>query len=77
MSFTIDRLALAIAPLMFLAGCTSQPDRVIMSRHAGYDHCHMKVESRGDPSMPTEREVVDYYGHCDDRPTPRVSRPSE
>jgi hypothetical protein len=69
--------ALATAPLMFLAACTSQPDRVIMRRYAGHDYCHMKVDSRGDPNMPTEREVVDYYGHCDDRPTARASRPSE
>jgi hypothetical protein len=63
--------ALAIAPVIFLASCASQPDRVLMRRHATQDYCHMKVETRGDPSMPTEREVVDYYGHCDDRPSPR------
>jgi hypothetical protein len=42
-----------------------------MRRHAGYNYCHMKVESAGDPSRPGEREVVDYYGPCDERPTPR------
>jgi hypothetical protein len=35
------------------------------------NRCHMKIETYGDPNMPTEREVVDYYGPCDERPGPR------
>jgi hypothetical protein len=49
-----------------LAGCTAgRGDRVIYQRYAGYNYCHTKVETSGDPLMPTEREVVDYYGPCD------------
>ena len=47
------------------AGCTAQRDRIIYQRHAGYNYCHTKVETAGDPLMPTEREIVDYYGPCD------------
>ena len=49
-----------------LAGCTAaRGDRVIYQRYAGYNYCHTKVETAGDPLMPTEREIVDYYGPCD------------
>jgi hypothetical protein len=48
-----------------LAGCTAVGDRIIYQRYAGYNYCHTKVETSGDPLMPTEREVVDYYGPCD------------
>jgi len=61
----ISSLALSCILLAFLAGCTAQRDRIIYQRHAGYNYCHTKVETSGDPLMPTEREVVDYYGPCD------------
>lgn len=48
-----------------LTGCTAQRDRIIYQRYAGYNYCHTKVETYGDPLMPTEREIVDYYGPCD------------
>ncbi|TMA83096.1 MAG: hypothetical protein E6J74_36805 [Deltaproteobacteria bacterium] len=48
-----------------LAGCTAAPDRVLYRRYAGNNYCHMKVETAGDPIMPTEREVIDFYGPCD------------
>lgn len=48
-----------------LAGCTAQRDRILYQRHAGHNYCHTKVETYGDPLMPTEREIVDYYGPCD------------
>ena len=54
-----------------VAGCAVESDRVLMSRYAGNGYCHMKIESRGDPHTPGEREVVDYYGPCDERPSPR------
>jgi hypothetical protein len=68
---TICSIALAALPATFLGACTAEPDRVLMRRYAGYNYCHMKVETAGDPARPTEREVVDYYGPCDERPTPR------
>lgn len=49
----------------WVGGCTAQRDRIIYQRHAGYNYCHTKVETYGDPHMPTEREIVDYYGPCD------------
>jgi hypothetical protein len=60
-------LSLAMFSVFYasLAGCTAQPDRIIYQRHAGYNYCHTKVETYGDPLMPTEREIVDYYGPCD------------
>ena len=60
-------LPVALLAIFFgsLAGCTTEGDRVIYRRHAGYNYCHTKVETAGDPLMPTEREVVDYYGPCD------------
>ena len=48
-----------------LVGCTASSDRVIYKRYAGYNYCHMKVETAGDPLMVTEREVIDFYGPCD------------
>lgn len=57
--------------LVLAAGCAAESDRVLMRRYAGHDYCHMKIETRGDPNWPADREVVDYYGHCDDRPSPR------
>ncbi len=50
------------------AGCTAQGDRVLLREHAGHNYCHMKVETAGDPLMPTEREVRDFYGPCDQWP---------
>ncbi len=59
--------------VLFLSfmGCTAQPDRILMKVQGEDNRCHMKIETYGDPLMPTEREVVDYYGPCDERPGPR------
>lgn len=68
---TISSVALAVVSATFLTACTAQGDRVLMRRYAGYGYCHMKIETSGDPSIPADREVVDYYGPCDERPAPR------
>ncbi len=52
-------------------GCTAAPDRILLKEQGENNRCHMKIETYGDPTMPTEREVVDYYGPCDERPGPR------
>ena len=65
------RMSFAALPLTFVFGCGAEGDRILMKRHAGNNYCHMKVETRGDPNKPGEREVVDYYGPCDERPTAR------
>ena len=63
---TIATLAIFFASM---AGCTATtPDRVLYRQYAGYGYCHMKVETAGDPFKPTEREVVDFYGPCDELP---------
>jgi len=61
--------ALMIILFASLVGCTAVPDRILMKEYAGYNYCHMKVETGGDPSMPTQREVIDFYGPCDERPS--------
>lgn len=62
-------IPLVLLAMTFIAGCTAQPDRILLKEEAGNNYCHMKIETYGDPKMPTEREVVDYYGPCDERPT--------
>ena len=61
---------LIVLALSFM-GCTAQPDRILMKVQGEDNRCHMKIETYGDPLMPTEREVVDFYGPCDERPGPR------
>ena len=55
-------------------GCTAAPDRILLKERGDDNRCHMKIETAGDPTRPTEREVVDYYGPCDERPPKRPSR---
>jgi hypothetical protein len=55
-------------------GCTAAPDRILLKERGDDNRCHMKIETSGDPTKPTEREVVDYYGPCDERPPKRPSR---
>ena len=59
--------------MLFLSfmGCTATPDRILLKEEGEDNRCHMKIETYGDPANPTEREVVDYYGPCDERPDPR------
>ena len=55
--------------LFAFVGCTAAPDRILLKEQGDNNRCHMKIETYGDPAMPTEREVVDYYGPCDQRPS--------
>lgn len=55
-------LALLMFLLTALAACTEVGDRVLYRRYAGYNYCHMKIET-GD--RPNERDIVDFYGPCD------------
>ena len=52
-----------------LAGCTAAPERILLKEQGDDNRCHMKIETYGDPLMPTERQVVDYYGPCDQPPS--------
>jgi len=61
----IGSLALLFVLSTSLIACTATHDRVIYQRYAGDNYCHTKVETSDDPLMPTERDVVDYYGPCD------------
>jgi len=58
-------LAGLIALLGSLIGCTVDRDRVLYRRYAGYNYCHMKVETTADPARPGERDIIDFYGPCD------------
>jgi hypothetical protein len=49
-----------------LVGCTAAPARILYKEHAGYNYCHMKVESSSDSANPSQREVIDFYGPCDE-----------
>ena len=68
---TIRIFGLSAIFLGLISACTAQPDRVLSRTYAGNNYCNMKIETYGDPARPTEREVVDYYGPCDERPSPR------
>ena len=57
-----------------LFGCTAAPDRILYKQYAGYNYCHMKVETGTDPANPSQREVIDFYGPCDERPSSIASR---
>ena len=54
-------------------GCTAAPDRIVYKEYAGYNYCHMKVETSPEPGNPMRREVIDFYGACDERPSSVVS----
>jgi hypothetical protein len=58
-------LALLVILSASCVGCTAQRDRIIYQRYAGHNYCHTKVETAGDPMMPNERDIIDYYGPCD------------
>jgi hypothetical protein len=63
--------SLALLTILFagLVGCTSAPDRIIYKEYAGYNYCHMKIETSSNPANPTQREVIDFYGACDEHPS--------
>ena len=49
------------------AGCSAGPrDRVLLREYAGHNYCHMKIETDGTDPVRYERDVVDYYGPCDE-----------
>ena len=64
-------LGFLVLSFVFLVGCTAQPDRILLKEEGENNRCHMIIETYGDPTKPTEREVIDYYGPCDERPPPR------
>ena len=49
-----------------LVGCTAASDRILYKEYAGYNYCHMKVETSSDPANPRQREIIDFYGPCDE-----------
>ena len=71
-----QKLSSAAMLILFasLVGCTAAPDRIVHKGYAGYDYCHMKVETSPEPGNPMQREIVDYYGPCDESPSSIVAR---
>jgi hypothetical protein len=57
-----------------LVGCAAAQDRIVYKEYAGYNYCHMKVETSPDPGNPMRREVIDFYGSCDESPSSIVAR---
>jgi hypothetical protein len=57
-----------------LVGCSAASDRIVYKEYAGYNYCHMKVETSPDPGNPMRREVIDFYGSCDESPSSIVAR---
>lgn len=60
------------------SGCSAGPhDRILLKEYAGHNYCHMKIETDGLDPIRHERDVVDFYGPCDqtadsrDRPVER------
>jgi hypothetical protein len=62
-------IGLLVILISSFIGCTAEPDRILLKERGADNRCHMKIETYGDPARPTEREVVDYYGPCDERPS--------
>ena len=54
-----------------LVGCTARSDRILLKERGADNRCHMKIETYGDATTLSDREVVDYYGPCDERPERR------
>ena len=48
-----------------LVGCTAAPDRILYKEYAGYNYCHMKVQTSS-TANPRQREIIDFYGPCDE-----------
>jgi uncharacterized OsmC-like protein len=72
-----QKLSTGVMLILFasLFGCTAAPrDRILYKEYAGYNYCHMKVETHTDPANPSRREVIDFYGPCDERPSSIASR---
>jgi len=62
---------LAMATLIGLSasliGCSAGPrDRILLKEYAGYNYCHMKIETDGIDPVRYDRDIVDFYGPCDE-----------
>ena len=68
-------LVTALILLVSLVGCTARGDRILLNERGADNRCHMKIERSGDPANLSNREVVDYYGPCDERPDRRSLKP--
>ena len=74
MKKSLSVLSMGLLAASLLVGCTAAPDRIVYKEYAGYNYCHMKVETGTDPANPSQREVIDFYGPCDERPSSIASR---
>jgi hypothetical protein len=62
---------ISVVTLVSLVGCGAEADRILLKEQGENNQCHFKIETSGDPTRPTERVVVDYYGPCDETPSIR------
>ena len=50
-----------------LIGCSAGPrDRILLKEYAGHNYCHMKIETDGTDPVRYDRDIVDFYGPCDE-----------
>ena len=74
MKKSLSVLSMGLLAAFLLVGCiAAPPDRIVYKEYAGYNYCHMKVETSPEPGNPMRREVIDFYGACDERPSSIVS----
>jgi len=73
MKKSLSVLSMGLLAASLLVGCTAAPDRIVYKEYAGYNYCHMKVETSPEPGNPMRREVIDFYGACDETPSNIVS----
>ena len=70
-SSNLFRSATVVILFIPLLGCTSRSDRVLSQERGADNRCHTKLETYGNATTLSDREVVDYYGPCDERPERR------
>jgi hypothetical protein len=71
-SSKLFRLVTFVILLVSLVGCTAHGDRILLKERGADNRCHMKIERS---TTLSDREVVDYYGPCDERPDRRPLNP--
>ena len=70
-SSKLTRSVSVVILFVSLVGCTSRYERILLKERGADNRCHMKIERYNDPTTLYDREVVDYYGPCDERPEQR------
>lgn len=70
-SSKLFRSVTVVILFILLVGCTSRSDRILSQERGPDNRCHMKIETYGNATTLADREVIDYYGPCDELPERR------